>query len=190
MSAQKFWFGKIEKEIREMRVVLLGLAVSALVGPATADDGIPMTITCGALEGKTFWADEGGVTPADAGWDDEEFSSHRNRFSFTMTELGAIDPELEYKDATGRWYNPAGGEDAFSTITSARFDVDGDLNLQFMVVYGAPGGMASTVETYIFTNVMGMSAPTELIWSSSRVTEMFTSSKVLTGPCETTIGGG
>lgn len=172
-----------------MKNVFLAFAATAFIGSAAADDGVPMIITCGALEGKTFWADEGGVSPADAGWDDEDFASHRNRFSFTMTELGAIDPVLEYKDATGRWYNPAGGEDAFSTITSARFDVDGDLNLQFMVVYGAPNGMASTVETYIFTNIMGMSAPTELIWSSSRVTEMFTSSKVLTGPCETSFTG-
>ena len=172
-----------------MKKQILAAAAVALAGGAAAQEGTSIQLSCGQLAGNTYWADEGAVPKSESGWDKETFTSHRSRFTFEMTSDGPINPVLEYRDSTQRWYNPAAAEDAFINISAARADIDEDLNLQLVVIYTAPNGVAATVESHIYPNVLGLASPPELIWTQSRVTEQFTSSKTLTGPCEMSFPG-
>lgn len=141
-------------------------AMTLFAQPANAEESVSFTLACGAIESGYVYYAPGQIVPEDqAGWSEEEFDSHRLQIQFTVSDTGETESLLKLRDGTERWYTPALDE-GNAVVLPLSFDWTADGSAHIVVVYKS--GLASTVDSYVFTNIFGTERPAEVIYTQSR----------------------
>lgn len=128
---------------------------------------------CGASKGYSHFSDQ-GLASGQGGWDEDGMS---NGETIVRLDLDSGSVVVRYKDASGDWSDvaDAGG-------TAELWHVQDD-PISFGILVAYTGSAGSSIEVSTLSEVNVDRATARLTTTQSRVSKLFTNSRVLTSTC-------
>jgi hypothetical protein len=131
---------------------------------------------CGASKGYAHFSDQGLAT-GQGGWDEDGVSDGE---TIVRIDLDSGEVVVRFKDATGDWSDVAdiGGR---TELWHAQYEP-----VSFGIMVSYTGDAGASIEVSTISEVDFEKQTARLTTTQSRVTEMFTNSRVLTSSCRLT----